>query len=143
MWDSLFSFLAHKCVQKSILILDLEWFPKFTKKRLNKIFSALAFCNNSEPQKKRRQILQKFTLPHFPSDLGSYLDQLCLDECQYLVEHIKQTNSEIIDLKPLVTKACANIFNRYFCSSERRSYNNEDFSTYCQNFDQVSLICVI
>jgi len=99
--------------------------------------NSLAFCNNSEPQKKRRQILQKFTLPHFPSDLGSYLDQLCLDECQYLVEHIKQTNSEIIDLKPLVTKACANIFNRYFCSSERRSYNNEDFSNYCQNFDQV------
>ena len=106
---------------------------------------ALAFCNNSEPQKKRRQILQKFTFPHSNSNLGNYLDQLCSDECQHLVGSIYKTiNKEAskngsvqIDLKPLVVKACANIFNRYFCSAERSDYNDEEFTSYCQNFDKV------
>ena len=89
------------------------------------IFSALAFCNNSEPQKKRRQILQKFTFPHSHSNLGNYLDTLCLDECQHLIGHLQnglRGQSVQMDLKPLIAKACANIFNRYFCSSPRCDY---------------------
>ena len=87
---------------------------------------ALAFCNNSEPQKKRRQILQKFTFPHSHSNMGNYLDTLCLDECQRLVGHLQNAigsqDAVQIDLKPLIAKACANIFNRYFCSTPRSNY---------------------
>ena len=46
-------------------------------------------------------------------------------------------DQQTVDLKPWVMKACANIFNRYFCSSERCDYNDERFGSYCQNFDQV------
>ena len=106
--------------------------------------AALAFCNNSEPQKKRRQILQKFTFPHSNSNLGTQLDQLCSVECQHLVESIdkiikssRDGHTAQIDLKPLVVKACANIFTSYFCSAKRCDYNDEDFTKYCQNFDKV------
>ena len=104
---------------------------------------ALAFCNNSEPQKKRRQILQKFTFPHSHSDLGTYLDNLCVDECQQLTNAIQKeisdngSSSMEIDLKPWIMKSCANIFNRYFCSVERCEYDDEEFTHYCQSFDKV------
>ena len=88
--------------------------------------------------------MQKFTFPHSNSNLGNYLDQLCSEECQHLVGSIHKTiaaaedgRSAQIDLKPLVVKACANIFNRYFCSSKRNDYNDEDFTSYCHNFDKV------
>ena len=81
-------------------------------------FAALAFANNSDEQKGRKNILKKFTFPHAHSDLGTKLDQLCMEECQHLVQYIRksmtQNHSKIrIDMKPLVAKACANIFNRY------------------------------
>lgn len=106
-----------------------------------KLNLALAFCNNSEAQKKRRQILQKFTFPHSNSDLGNALDQLCQEECNHLVGHVRKALSGIektkVDLKPLVVKACANIFSRYFCSTKRFAYDDEDFSIYCNSFDKV------
>ncbi len=58
-----------------------------------------------------------------------------------MVSHINGligTASEaVVDLKPLVMKACANIFNRYFCSSPRFDYADDKFSGYCDSFDEV------
>lgn len=85
--------------------------------------------------------MQKFTFPHSHSDLGTYLDQLCKDESQHLVSAIHKmlatSGDNVMDLKPLIMKSCANIFNRYFCSSNRCQYDDEDFTNYCQDFDQV------
>lgn len=101
----------------------------------------MAFCNNSEPQRKRRQILQRFTFPHSNSDQGNYLDLLCKDECQHLIASIQHSlkgrDQAVIDLKPLIMKSCANIFNQYFCSTNRCNYDDEDFTRYCQSFDKV------
>lgn len=101
----------------------------------------MAFCNNSEPQRKRRQILQRFTFPHSNSDLGNYLDLLCKDECTHLIASIQHSlkgrDQAVIDLKPLIMKSCANIFNQYFCSTTRCDYEDEDFKKYCKSFDQV------
>lgn len=138
-----------KSVKEVLITKGAHFDGRPTLKRLDLLFggdkeNSLAFCNNSEPQKKRRQILQKFTFPHSHSNLGNYLDTLCLDECQHLVGHLQnaigissQDAAVQIDLKPLIAKACANIFNRYFCSTPRSNYSDEDFSQYCQNFDQV------
>ncbi len=120
-------------------ILDFNrcfnWFPDFF------FTTALAFCNNSDLQRKRRQILQKFTFPHAHSSLGTLLDQLCKDECQHLVASIHQMQNgrqdTKIDMKPLIRKACANIFSRYFCSVPRCDYDDKDFSDYTHNMDQV------
>jgi len=138
-----------KSVKEVLITKGAHFDARPTLKRFDLLFggdkeNSLAFCNNSEPQKKRRQILQKFTFPHSNSNLGTYLDQLCSEECQHLVGSIHKTiaasedgRSAQIDLKPLVVKACANIFNRYFCSSKRNDYNDEDFTSYCHNFDKV------
>ena len=103
---------------------------------------ALAFANNSDEQKKRKHILQKFTFPHAHSDLGSTLDRLCIEECQQLIQFLnkeieKSAKGHLVDLKPLVAKACANIFNRYFCSVQRCEYDDEAFGDYCNSFDEV------
>nr|AKH03498.1 cytochrome P450 307F1 [Paracyclopina nana] len=101
--------------------------------------NSLAFCNNSMAQKKRRQILQKFTFPHLNSDLGITLDRLCQEECNQLIAIIQEKASfcETIDLKPLIIKGCANIFSQYFCSTERFDYENYNFAQYCNSFDEI------
>ena len=110
------------------------------------LITALAFADNSDEQKGRKNILKKFTFPHAHSDLGTKLDQLCMEECQHLVQYIRKSMMENqndddskvrMDMKPLVAKACANIFNRFFCSVERCSYEDKEFEGYCQNFDEV------
>ena len=110
------------------------------------LITALAFADNSDEQKGRKNILKKFTFPHAHSDLGTKLDQPCMEECQHLVQYIRKSMMENqndddskvrMDMKPLVAKACANIFNRFFCSVERCSYEDKEFEGYCQNFDEV------
>ena len=100
-------------------------------------FTALAFANNSKEQKGRKNILKKFTFPHAHSEMGNILDRLCIEECQHLNQYIKKIfpkneKSIKVDLKPLVAKACANIFNRYFCSAKRCDFDNGDFDEYCR-----------
>ena len=69
--------------------------------------------------------------------MGNILDRLCIEECQHLNQYIKKIFTEDeksikVDLKPLVAKACANIFNRYFCSAKRCDFDNGDFDDYCR-----------
>jgi cytochrome P450 family 307 subfamily A len=64
-----------------------------------------------------------------------------MDECKHLVKYIQNLPNIIagctVDLKLPVTMACANIFNQYFCTSQRLSYDNSEFDVYCKSFDEV------
>ena len=50
----------------------------------------------------------------------------------------KQCNygEAIVDMKGLLMKACSNIFNKYFCSSERKGFNDAEHNRYCEDFDR-------
>ena len=45
--------------------------------------------------------------------------------------------SAVINIKPLILKACGNIFNDYFCSLPRSDYDDETFDNYVKNFDEI------
>ena len=42
----------------------------------------------------------------------------------------------IVDMKSVIMKATSNIFNEYFCSQERKLYDDESHNDYCQDFDR-------
>ena len=110
-------------------------------------FLALAFCNYTKLQTKRRQLLKKFTFPHAHSANWDKLDRICRQETQHLIsilndkingDTIGQKNgSAVVDIKPLIMKACGNIFNDYFCSRPRSDYKDEAFNDYIHNFDKI------
>ena len=42
-----------------------------------------------------------------------------------------------VDMKDLLTKACSNIFNTYFCAVDRHSYDSVSHNHYIEAFDKV------
>ena len=74
--------------------------------------------------------------------MAKKLDQLCAEECQHLIQYLHESliNNDpkfSINMKPLIGKACANIFNRFFCSVQRCSYEDKNFGNYCKNLDDI------
>ena len=55
-----------------------------------------------------------------------------------IAELEKQCNygEAIVDMKGLLMKACSNIFSKYFCCSERKSFRDPDHNKYCEEFDK-------
>ena len=110
----------------------------------NFLLLALAFCNYTKLQTKRRRLLKKFTFPHAQSANWDRLDRICQQETQQLVQRLNtqindssSVGSGIVDMKGLIMKACGNIFNEYFCSLPRSDYNDKTFSDYVHNFDEI------
>jgi hypothetical protein len=69
--------------------------------------SALAFCNYTALQKKRRQILKLYTFPHTHSANWNSLDEICQLETSKLLEHLKNrklngNEEDLVDMKPLI-----------------------------------------
>jgi len=110
-------------------------------------FLALAFCNYSKLQTKRRRLLRNFTFPHAHSANWEKLDQISQQEMLHLVHDLNkkivensdesQGTSGIVDIKELISKSCGNIFNEYFCSRPRSEYNDQIFTDYIENFDKI------
>ena len=46
----------------------------------------------------------------------------------------------IVDMKAVLMKATSNIFNDYFCSRDRKQYDDEAHNNYCENFDKWVII---
>lgn len=42
----------------------------------------------------------------------------------------------IVDMKAVLMKACSNIFNQYFCCSDRKSFADPQHNKYCEDFDK-------
>ena len=113
------------------------------------VFLALAFCNYTKLQTKRRRLLKKFTFPHAQSANWDKLDRICQMETQQLIRSLNDkingssesgpnmSTSGVVDIKELIMKACGNIFNAYFCSLPRTDYSDQTFSEYIHNFDKI------
>ena len=70
-------------------------------------FAALAFCNYTTLQKKRRQILKLYTFPHAHSANWNNLDEICQLETSKLLEYLKNRKlngnaEDMVDMKPLI-----------------------------------------
>lgn len=65
--------------------------------------------------------------------------KVCSEEIKFVIAELeKQCNygEAIVDMKGLLMKACSNIFSKYFCCSERKSFRDPDHNKYCEEFDK-------
>lgn len=89
-------------------------------------------------------MLGNFTFPHSHSGNWKRLEAICQEECAELVRHLEDCvarsaspGGAVVDMKEVVLKACANIFNRYFCAGRRFEYSDPAFCTYVDHFDRI------
>lgn len=98
----------------------------------------MAFCDWSDVQRTRRNMLTAHTFPRkfsmnfnrFSDVSADYLQQLSAD-----IKHSMQ-HQQFVSVKPLVTETCANIFTQYFTT---RSFHKSDnkFQQLIKNFDKI------
>nr|AGI92303.1 cytochrome P450 CYP307A1 [Laodelphax striatellus] len=113
--------------------------PDFT--RYKQLFAgdkdnSLAFCNWSDLQKARRDMLQAHTFPRPFTSRYNQLDEILSEEWNHLYMQLKSAGNDSLALKPLIVQGCANIFTSYFCS-KRFDNDNVEFLRMVRNFDEV------
>ncbi|KAB0791888.1 hypothetical protein PPYR_03688 [Photinus pyralis] len=95
--------------------------------------NSLAFCDWSETQKVRREMLKTHTFPRACSNKFSALEDIISNETSSLVTRLangpRETKNEIL-------YSCANIFTKHFCS---KSFPVDDpgFARMIENFDDI------
>ncbi|XP_037038065.1 cytochrome P450 307a1-like [Bradysia coprophila] len=129
---------------KEVLIAKSSHFdsrPNF--KRYHDLFSgnkenSLAFCNWSDIQKKRRDMLVQHSFPRNFSLRFNQLNDIIANQMQSTICDVKTkiADNQLIAIKPLMLQSCANIFTQYFCS---RSFSTTDkgFQKMIYNFDKI------
>lgn len=99
---------------------------------------ALAFCDWSDVQKARRDMLTAHTFPRKFSMSFDRFSEITLEYLQQLSVDIRLSmeRQKSVDVKPLVNATCANVFAQYFTS---RSFEKSDkkFSAFIRNFDKI------
>ncbi|XP_050450159.1 cytochrome P450 307a1-like [Cataglyphis hispanica] len=98
--------------------------------------NSLAFCNWSDVQKTRREMLRAHTFPRAFTTRYNQLNGIIGAEVELLVDHLNGIAGESLHAKPLIMHTCANVFLNYFCS---RSFPLGDvaFREMVENFDKV------
>ncbi|KAL1394756.1 hypothetical protein pipiens_011719, partial [Culex pipiens pipiens] len=125
---------------KEVLINKAQHFdsrPNFRRYQL--LFSgnkenSLAFCDWSETQKARRDMLIPHTFPRNFSGRFHELNNFVNDEISAMLGDVR--SSETIEIKPVVLNICANVFSQYF-ASHRFDVENPKFQKLVKNFDQI------
>jgi len=132
--------------KKEVLVTKGDHFdgrPDF--KRFDVMFggdrrNSLAFCDFDKLQVARRKMMRGHTFPSAGGEMWSKLDKTCKKEMTHLMAAISDRckgGEVVLDLKALVVKASSNIFNSYFCSVARHSYEDQAHNKYCEMFDKV------
>nr|UYL69087.1 cytochrome P450 307a1 [Colaphellus bowringi] len=110
--------------------------------RFHKLFggdrnNSLALCDWSDLQKKRRSIARIYCAPRFTSLQFDTVNAVAMNEIDVFLDEVhKLPINEPNDMKPLVLKACANMFTQYMCSTSF-SYNDSDFNKTVRYFDEI------
>ncbi|CRL02363.1 CLUMA_CG015300, isoform A [Clunio marinus] len=123
---------------KEVLVSKGQHFdsrPNF--KRYHMLFT-LAFCDWSEVQRTRRDMLIPHTFPRkFSMNFNRFSD-ITMEHLQQLTVEIKSSMKELksVSVKPLVVSTCANIFTEYF-TSRNFDRDNEKFQKLITNFDKI------
>lgn len=99
----------------------------------------MAFCNWSDVQKMRREMLNRHTFPRNFSIRFQHLNDIIKNQMQTLVGDIQAKRSSpdaAIEIKPIIMESCANMFFQYYCSRGFSS-SNPQFQKLIKNFDKV------
>ncbi|XP_049536982.1 cytochrome P450 307a1-like [Anopheles darlingi] len=125
---------------KEVLINRVQHFdsrPNFRRYQL--LFSgnkenSLAFCDWSELQKARRDMLVPHTFPRNFSGRFHELNDIVVDEIGQIMGGVGREAT--VAIKPLVLGICANVFAQYF-GSYRFEAQDPRFQQLLGNFDQI------
>lgn len=110
--------------------------------KLNFVFlffvTALALCDWSNLQQKRRNLARKHCSPR---DSSSYYAKMSEVGCMEMHEFMNQIAANItpgqdFHIKPLIQQTCANMFSQYMCST-RFDYADKDFQNISKCFDDI------
>lgn len=97
---------------------------------------ALAFCDWSNIQKTRREMLRSHTFPRAFTCRYHQLDKFISSELNHLKDIISESATQAVPIKPVLLQACANVFTSYFCS-RRFDTNDNEFNKMIKNFDEI------
>lgn len=103
------------------------------------MFSALALCDWSTLQQKRRNLARKHCSPRDNSTFFKKMNDVgCseIDECMKRMRAIVKPEGGEIHLKPMIMETCANLFLLYMCST-RFDYNDSVFNKMVRCFDEI------
>ncbi|XP_024877638.1 cytochrome P450 307a1-like [Temnothorax curvispinosus] len=98
--------------------------------------NSLAFCNWSDVQKTRREMLRGHTFPRAFTTRYNQLNGIIGGEVDWLINHLTGISGISLHAKPLIMHTCANIFIKYFCS-RRFGLGHGPFREMIENFDKV------
>ncbi|GLV38352.1 spookier [Carabus blaptoides fortunei] len=96
--------------------------------------NSLAFCDFSDVQKMRREMLRSHTFPRSFSVKFNNLDTIISTEVTDMISRV--TSNEKFEIKPLILQTCANVFASHFCS-KNFSTDDQDFLTMIKDFDDI------
>ncbi|KAI2474235.1 hypothetical protein C4B38_000302 [Diabrotica virgifera virgifera] len=96
--------------------------------------NSLAFCDWSEKQKTRRDMLKTHTFPRAFTNNFYNLEDLISSETENMISQIKPNGST--QLKKIISRNCANIFLSHFCS-KKYDTENKKFVQMVGNFDEI------
>lgn len=99
---------------------------------------ALAFCDWSDIQKLRRDMLIQHTFPKSFSFRFQNLNSTINEHMNNMINDINQTisNQNTVPIKPFLLETCANIFFQYLCS-RNFTKDNCKFQKMIRNFDKI------
>ncbi|XP_062126669.1 cytochrome P450 307a1-like [Drosophila sulfurigaster albostrigata] len=111
--------------------------------RYHKLFggdrnNSLALCDWSMLQQKRRNLARRHCSPRESSSYFTKMSRIGGEEIKHLMEKLEKTiqPGEPFNIKPLILKACANMFSQYMCSL-RFNYEDTEFQQIVQFFDEI------
>lgn len=104
----------------------------------NLLFSALALCDWSSLQQKRRNLARRHCSPRDTSDFYRRMSDVgVLEMHEFRLELHKQIgNGSEIYLKPVLQATAANMFSQYMCS-RRFDYEDREFQHVVRLFDDI------
>uniref|UniRef100_A0AAT9UTJ9 Cytochrome P450 307A2 n=1 Tax=Maconellicoccus hirsutus TaxID=177089 RepID=A0AAT9UTJ9_MACHI len=112
--------------------------------RYHKLFggdrnNSLALCDWSSLQETRRHIARIYCSPRFTSYNYQLLDTVSSNELDHFIVELQSKciqDRNVINLKPIVLAACANMFTQYMCTT-RFPYDMQSFQNIVRYYDEV------
>lgn len=98
--------------------------------------AALAFCDWSDVQKTRRDMLSSHTFPRTFSLSFNRFNDITIEHIHQITDDIRRMEGKSVSIKPLLSTACANIFTEYFTT---RTFDRTDksFQQILKSFDKI------
>jgi cytochrome P450 family 307 subfamily A len=105
---------------------------------LFRFLAALALCDWSNLQQKRRNLARKHCSPRDASSFHQKMSDVGVFEMQEMMDHLGKVNTPDADfhLKPMIMQAAANMFSQYMCSM-RFEYEDKEFQKLVRSFDEI------